>query len=73
MSEAKMARRQLVRSQVLAWNGAGQLDTVLRIPPRDPETACNAFVGLHSTTTESDPGEKGPCQDAGRKNCAHCL
>src|SRR6266852_8729909 len=31
---------------------------------RDPETACNAFVGLHSTTTESDPGKKGPCQDA---------
>jgi hypothetical protein len=37
-----------------AWNGRDNSDTVFQI--RDPGTACNAFVGLHSTTTESDPG-----------------
>jgi len=28
---------------------------------------------LHSTTTESNPGQKAPCQDSGSESYAHCL
>jgi hypothetical protein len=28
---------------------------------------------LHSTTTESNPGQKAPCQDSGGETYAHCL
>ena len=55
MSEAKMARREPFRSQVFCMERGGTARTQSSGSLRDPETACNALVGLHSTTTESDP------------------
>jgi hypothetical protein len=37
------------------------------VPPRP------AGGSVHSTTTESNPGQKAPCQDSGSESYAHCL